>query len=96
MKKLYIIKTGTTFPGTLKRMGDFDAWTRAALGETETEIYISDVERGAPLPVAADCAGVVITGAHAMVTDNLPWSIALLRNFARLSTEGIGCANSGK
>jgi GMP synthase (glutamine-hydrolysing) len=89
MKKLYIIKTGTTFPDTLKQLGDFDAWTRASLGETATGIRILDVERGAPLPVAADCAGVVITGAHAMVTDNLPWSIALEKWIPSLLAAGI-------
>ena len=89
MRKLYIIKTGTTFPDTLKRLGDFDAWTRATLGKTAAEIRILDVERGAPLPAAADCAGVVITGAHAMVTDNLPWSIALEKWIPSLLAAGI-------
>ena len=77
MQKLYIVKTGTTFPGTLKALGDFDTWTRRALGETAAETCVLDVERDAALPAAADCAGVVITGAHAMVTDGLPWSLAL-------------------
>ena len=89
MKKMYIMKTGTTFPDTLKQWGDFDAWTRASLGETVTEIRILDVERGAPLPAVADCAGVVITGAHAMVTDNLPWSIALEKWIPSLLSAGI-------
>ncbi len=89
MKKLYIIKTGTTFPDTLKQLGDFDAWTRAALGETATEIHILDVEQGALPPAAEDCAGVVITGAHAMVTDNRPWSIALEKWIPSLLAAGI-------
>ena len=89
MKKLYIIKTGTTFPDTLKQLGDFDAWTRAALGETATDICILDVERGAPLPAAADCAGVVITGAHSMVTDELPWSVALEKWIPSLLAAGM-------
>ena len=32
---------------------------------------------GDPLPAAKDCHGVVITGAHCMVTDDLPWSLAI-------------------
>ena len=77
MKRLYIIKTGTTFHATLDQLGDFDTWTRAGLGATETKIGIVDAEHGAKLPPAADCAGVIITGAHPMVTDDLPWSIAI-------------------
>jgi len=77
LKQLYIIKTGTTFPATLKQLGDFDTWTRVGLGGISTEIGIVDAENGAELPPAADCAGVVITGAHPMVTDDLPWSVAI-------------------
>jgi len=35
-----------------------------------------DVAAGSPLPDAKACSGVVVTGSHAMVTDNLPWSEA--------------------
>lgn len=74
-KNLYIIKTGTTFPLTAGQFGDFDAWTSAGLGATAIEVCVLDVEHGAGLPPAEDCAGVVITGSHAMVTDELPWSL---------------------
>jgi len=77
LKRLYIIKTGTTFPATLEQLGDFDTWTRTGLGETDAEIGIVDAENGAGLPPAVDCVGVVITGAHPMVTDALPWSLAI-------------------
>ena len=42
MKRLYIIKTGTTFPDTLKRWGDFDAWTQAGLGVTAAAVQVVD------------------------------------------------------
>lgn len=77
MQWLYIIKAGTTFPDTRVKLGDFDDWTLAALGETVTQTRVLDMERGAALPAAAECAGVVLTGAHTMVTDNHPWSVAL-------------------
>ena len=77
MKKLYIIKVGTTFSTITERLGDFDKWTAAALGEVTLETAILDVEHGAALPQAEECAGVVITGSHAMVTDKLPWSVKL-------------------
>lgn len=74
MKKLFIIKVGTTFPATAEQYGDFDTWTLDGLGAAEVDTCILDAENGAALPPAADCAGVVVTGSHAMVTDNLPWS----------------------
>ena len=77
MKKLYIIKVGTTFCAIAKHFGDFDKWTTAALGVVDVETCILNVEHGAALPKAGECAGVVITGSHAMVTDNLPWSVKL-------------------
>ena len=77
MKKLYIIKVGTTFSTTAKHLGDFDSWTASALGVVAVKTCILDVENGADLPQVEECAGVVITGSHAMVTDKLPWSIKL-------------------
>jgi GMP synthase (glutamine-hydrolysing) len=77
MKRLCIIKAGTTFPATAKQFGDFDQWTVATLGITDVEIDIVDAENGADLPSAQECAGVVITGSHSMVTDRLPWSVRL-------------------
>lgn len=77
MKKFYLIKTGSTFPATAQCFGDFDRWTASALCSTSLPIEIVDAECGAMLPPAEDCAGVAITGSHAMVTDNLPWSLRL-------------------
>jgi GMP synthase (glutamine-hydrolysing) len=77
MKRLYIIKAGTTFPATAREFGDFDQWTAKTLGLADGEIVIVDAEHGAALPATGECAGVVITGSHAMVTDHLPWSVKL-------------------
>ena len=77
MKSLHIIKAGTTFPATAKQLGDFDVWTAAALGPVGVETRIVDAEHGAALPAVEDCAGVIVTGSHAMVTDNLPWSVLM-------------------
>jgi GMP synthase (glutamine-hydrolysing) len=89
MKKLYIIKVGATFPATAKRFGDFDVWTVNALGKPSIETHILDVERGAALPSAVECAGVVITGSHSMVTDNLLWSIRMEKWIPSLLTSRI-------
>ncbi len=77
MKKLYIVKAGTSFPATLQKFGDFDQWTKVALGQTALPIEVIDVEDMTTLPPAAECAGVAVTGSHAMVTDKLEWSVRL-------------------
>jgi GMP synthase (glutamine-hydrolysing) len=76
MKKyLFIIKVGTTYPDTLREYGDFDLWTIKGLGCDHDTVRVIDAEHGDPLPDANDCGGVVVTGSHDMVTDNLPWSV---------------------
>lgn len=79
MRILYVVKVGTTFPATAKRLGDFDKWTMSSLGAPRVPTAVVDAEHGARLPAAKECAGVVITGSHAMVTDELPWSVAVER-----------------
>lgn len=57
--------------------GDFDQWTANALGLVDIKMSIVDAEHEAALPKVKNCAGVIITGSHAMVTDNAPWSVNL-------------------
>jgi len=89
MKRLFIIKVGTTFASTRRRFGDFDDWTREALGPVSTETEIIDAEHGAPLPAPEVCAGVVVTGAHAMVTERHPWSLAVEKWIPALIDGGV-------
>lgn len=89
MKRLYIIKAGTTFPDIARQWGDFDKWTVKALGAPGRVISIVDAEHGAPLPPVSECAGVVVTGSHAMVTDDLPWIRSLEAWVALLLTAGV-------
>ena len=77
MKQLYIIKAGTTFSSTLETLGDFDDWIKAALCRPELSVVVIDVVSGSPLPSPDECSGVIVTGSHAMVTDNLPWSLQI-------------------
>lgn len=71
---LTIVKIGTTFPDILERYGDFDAWISDGLGSGRHGIRVVDAEHGEPLPPARTCSGVVVTGSHAMITDNPPWT----------------------
>jgi len=77
MKTLFILKVGSTFEELALTRGDFDTWIKAALSETALPVGVIDVEQGAALPELDAIAGVIITGAHAMVTDKLSWSVCL-------------------
>ncbi|NHQ60741.1 glutamine amidotransferase [Chlorobium sp. BLA1] len=77
MQKLYIIKTGTTFASTLETLGDFEEWINNALGMIPVPVEVVDAAGGSALPLPDTCSGVIVTGSHAMVTDNLAWSLRL-------------------
>ena len=77
MKKLFIIKTGSTLVETAKRYGDFDAMVCRGLGLDCDRLQVVNAFHGETLPDPEACLGVVITGAHCMVTDNLPWSLQI-------------------
>ena len=77
MKNLCILKAGTTYRSTLQAFGDFEDWTGEALGECGLPVAVIDVAGGEPLPSPDQCCGVIVTGSHAMVTDNLSWSVAM-------------------
>jgi GMP synthase (glutamine-hydrolysing) len=77
MEKIYIIKAGSTFADTTEREGDFDDLIYRGLGLKRDAVEVIEAYRGEPLPPADTCLGVVISGAHCMVTDDLPWSLAI-------------------
>jgi len=77
MKKLCIIKAGTTYSSTLQDFGDFEDWVQAGVAPSGVEVLVIDVVAGEVLPEPDHCCGVIVTGSHAMVTDNHPWSMAI-------------------
>lgn len=79
MKTLYIIKAGGTFKDERASLGDFEEWVGHGLGRVSCPVAVVDAVGGAPLPEPGDCAGAVVTGSHAMVTDDLPWSLGIER-----------------
>jgi len=81
-----IIKAGSTVGDIASMQGDFEDWIRDGLlpGLSEAEgrpsIQVIDVNNGhtpGALPDIAGCAGIVISGSHAMVTDAEPWMVEL-------------------
>lgn len=76
-RPLAIIKAGSATPVVRQRYGDFEEWLHQGLGVLRQDIRLVRVAAGEALPAPEACGGVVITGSHAMVTDLLPWSVAL-------------------
>lgn len=74
MKKLYIFKVGDTFANTKETLGDFDDWIKNFI-YTNSIIETIDIINNQKLPDFDNTLGVIITGSHAMVTDNLKWSL---------------------
>jgi GMP synthase (glutamine-hydrolysing) len=77
MKHLYIIKAGSTFAATAAKFGDFEEMTRRGLKVAREKVKVVKASQGENLPTPDSCYGAVITGAHCMVTDNLPWSLTI-------------------
>jgi GMP synthase (glutamine-hydrolysing) len=74
MKKILIIKTGSTFSSLRARRGDFEQWIISAMHMTRYAAAVVDVSEGESLPNPEGTGGIVITGSHAMVTDHHEWS----------------------
>lgn len=74
MKKLLIIKCGDTIPELANRKGDFEDWIMNGTGLSQEATLTVNVEKDEPLPAPEEIAGVIISGSHAMVTEQRPWS----------------------
>lgn len=77
MKKLYIFKVGKTFNNTKERVGDFTDWIKNFIKTTSLPVEIIDVHNNDRLPNIEKDLGVIITGSHSMVTENLKWSVEI-------------------
>lgn len=75
MQKI-IIKTGRTYPALAEKLGDFEHWIARELEAAPGEWRVVDVQGGEALPPVADCAGAVLTGSPAMVSDYADWSVS--------------------
>ncbi len=74
LKRLLVIKAGSSFGHLVYRRGDFEDWILAGTQADINQVLITDMRAGRPLPSYDKVTGVVITGSHAMVTQHRPWS----------------------
>lgn len=77
MKKLLIVKTGSTFNSIKEKYGDFEDCIINQIGVPKNDIIVSSVYEDKTLPGLDDISSIIITGSHSMVTDNEDWSVML-------------------
>jgi GMP synthase (glutamine-hydrolysing) len=70
---LCILKAGATFAAAAERFGDFEHWLARRLALPESALRLIDLREDAPLPAPQTCAGAIMTGSHAMITEQAPW-----------------------
>jgi GMP synthase (glutamine-hydrolysing) len=85
---LTIVKTGSTLPAISARRGDFERWFLEGTGVAERDARVVDVAAGEKLPEPDAAGAVIVTGSAAMVTEQLPWSVATGRWLARAVEHG--------
>ncbi len=89
-RPICIIKAGDTYPETLAQTGNFDDWLISGMKLEKSQVQVIDArDAAAPLPLPAACAGVVISGAHAMITDDAPWMLRLAEWTRRMVTAQV-------
>ncbi|MCB0131092.1 MAG: glutamine amidotransferase [Caldilineaceae bacterium] len=80
-KQLLILKVGSTFPELAATRGDFEDWIADGLcrghARARSAIRVVNAVQDGPLPSLTDVWGIVVTGSHAMVTDDAPWCRAV-------------------
>lgn len=74
MKKVLIIKSGSTLKSLLAEKGDFDDWVISGMGLDAGEVAVVDVRNNEALPLYDDVSGVVVSGSHDDVTDHHEWN----------------------
>jgi GMP synthase (glutamine-hydrolysing) len=85
MGYLAIIEAGRTFSNLAVRLGDFSDWMAAGLGVDQGRLRIFPAFSDVGLPSPRALQGVVISGSHAMVTEDCPW----MRRLAEWLAEAV-------
>jgi GMP synthase (glutamine-hydrolysing) len=74
VRRVVVLKTGSTLPELRARRGDYEDWIAAGLGLPSECIDVVSVHEGASLPPPGAPSGVVVTGSAAFVSQREPWS----------------------
>lgn len=88
MRRLAILRTGTTAEPVRRIHGDYDRWFIDGLPQGRFAIEVSDVT-GGRIPSLGDVAGVIVTGATSAAYDHEPWMDSLSGLLARAESIGV-------
>ncbi len=73
MKKILIIKTGSTYVNIKNQFGDFEDWIISGMEIDKSHVIIHNIQNNVKLKEPKSYTGIIITGSHSMVTDNEEW-----------------------
>lgn len=76
MKKLLIIKTGSSDQHVINKCGDCDVRIAQCIGIPYDDVRVISVYENAVPILPDDIVGIIITGSPSMVTDLEPWGVA--------------------
>ncbi len=78
MKKILVVKTGSTYDVIRKKHGDFDSMIISATGLEQNAFEVFDAkDESLTFPTPDQFAGIIITGSHDMLTFQDDWMIDL-------------------
>ena len=75
MKKIFIIKVGSTFEEIVREYGDMEDWIVQYIDDVDVNVV--NIQNNEALPAIDECLGVIITGSHTMVTQEFSWSLSI-------------------
>lgn len=73
---IVVLITGNTIPAVAEQRGEFHRWIEDGIGSAwEGTFFEHDLRDGLPPAEALSCAGIVITGSPASVTERAGWML---------------------
>jgi GMP synthase (glutamine-hydrolysing) len=73
MKKLLIIKAGTTYASIRNTLGDFEDWILGRMEIPRSSVLVHPAYEKSEMPGLEGVSAVIVTGSHAMVTCGAGW-----------------------
>ena len=89
MKKLYIIKCGSTFDSIKNDFKDFEHWIIDKFENKDKNIVIINAQENEKLPTLTKNDAVILTGSHSMVTQEESWSLEVEKWLPKLIEDKV-------
>jgi GMP synthase (glutamine-hydrolysing) len=89
MKKLYIIKCGSTFDSIKNDFKDFEHWIMDKFENKDKNIVIINAQKNEKLPTLTKNDVVILTGSHSMVTHEELWSLEVEKWLPKLIEDEV-------